>query len=62
METLIKITRNPDGTKVVSARELYAFLSDSSQHVTEWMAENIKNNEYAEQDVDYQRITVKPKY
>ena len=53
---LIKITQSEGGKQVVSARELYSFLSDNMFNVTRWMALNIENNNFAIQGIDYQRI------
>lgn len=52
---LIKIKENA-GKRVVSARELYLFLTDNSSNVTRWMSANIESNDFAVQNVDYQRI------
>ncbi|MDR2928287.1 MAG: antA/AntB antirepressor family protein [Cytophagaceae bacterium] len=57
MKELIKIQER-NGVSVVSARELYSFLTNDKEcrHFKEWSARNIVNNEYATDGFDYQRI------
>ena len=61
MKELVKITETPNGEQAVSARELYAFLTDdyAKRNTTRWLKDNIENNEFAIESVDYQRI---PRY
>jgi anti-repressor protein len=57
MEELIRITER-DGRKVVSARELYVYLTNDVElkNVNQWMQRNISNNDFAIIDIDYQTI------
>jgi anti-repressor protein len=54
---LIKVTEQ-NGKQAVSARELYQFLSNDleSKHFNEWSVRNIIKNDFATENVDYQRI------
>lgn len=56
MEQLIKIQKSQGGRSIVSARELYQFLTDNADNVNRWMTANIANNKFATQNSDYQRI------
>lgn len=58
MNELIKIT-DFSGKRVVSARELYMFLSSDVDltNVTKWMTRNIENNAFAVKGVDFQTIS-----
>ena len=58
MNELVKITEK-DGHQVVSARELYKFLSSErelSTNVRAWMERNISSNMYFAENTDYQII------
>lgn len=58
MEELIKINERKDGRPVVSARELYSKLTGSNRihHINVWLNKKIERNEYAIENVDYQRV------
>lgn len=58
MDELVRITETPNGGQAVSARELYSFLTDdeSMRKTNRWFKDNIDNNEFAVEGVDYQRI------
>ena len=58
MDELVRITETPNGEKAVSARELYVFLTEdeSMRKANRWFKDNIDNNDYADENVDYQRI------
>lgn len=58
MEELIRITESPNGEKAVSARELYVFLTEDElmNQAARWLKTNIENNEYAVENVDYQKL------
>ncbi len=56
MQELIKVATNADGKQVVSARELYDALTDNAGNFTRWASDNIKNNSFAFEGIDYQRI------
>ena len=58
MEELIRITESPNGEKAVSARELYVFLTEdeSMRKANRWFKDRIDNNDFAVENVDYQRI------
>lgn len=57
---LIKLRIKQDGTQVVSARDLHAYLADGvNNNTVKWMTSNISSNEFAIEGVDYQRIHTK---
>jgi anti-repressor protein len=56
MQELIKVTTDVNGKQVVSARELYDTLTDNAGNFTRWASDNIKNNSFAFESIDYQRI------
>lgn len=58
MDELVRITETPNGEKAVSARELYVFLTEdeSKRNTNRWFKDHIENNDYAVENVDYQRI------
>jgi len=54
MNELIKVTER-EGKQILSARELYTFLSGGdSSNVNAWMNRNIENNRFASENIDYQ--------
>lgn len=54
MSEIIKITEK-EGKQVLSARELYIFLSGGDMsNVNAWMTRNIENNKFATENIDYQ--------
>jgi len=53
MQQLIKITTNEQGSKVVSARELYDFLGFDSANWKRWAIKNIENNQFAIENQDW---------
>lgn len=57
MKELIKITEQ-NGTKAVSARELYEFLGFDKSNWAKWYRKNIENNEFAFENVDYQTFVL----
>ena len=57
MQELVKIMEN-DGKQAVSARELYGFLELDPAHFARWAKSNISENQYAEENVDFQRLTI----
>lgn len=53
MNELIKVQKSKGGKNIVSAKELYSFLSiDDGSHFARWAKTNIE--ELFEQNVDYQ--------
>jgi anti-repressor protein len=56
MQELVKVETNSEGKQVVSARELYDTLTDNAGNFTRWASDNIKNNSFAFESIDYQRI------
>ena len=57
MNELIKITET-NGKKVVSARELHAFLELDKSQISRWLKTNITNNDFLEMWVDYTRFDI----
>jgi phage anti-repressor protein len=53
MEQLIKITTNEQGSQVVSARELYAFLGFDSANWKRWATKNIEENYFSIENQDW---------
>ncbi len=54
MNELIRITEK-EGKQVISAKELYFFLSSGDlSNVNAWMTRNIENNQFASEYIDYQ--------
>jgi phage anti-repressor protein len=53
MEQLIKIQTNANGTKAISAFELYEKLGFSLKNFDRWKTKNITENEYAIYGVDW---------
>jgi anti-repressor protein len=58
MNELIKVNKSQSGKDIVSARELYVFLTDEIQmtNAMAWMTRNIVNNKFADDGIDYQII------
>jgi phage anti-repressor protein len=54
---LIKITEH-NGSKAVSARELYEFLGFKKAHWNRWYNKNIIENQFALENEDYQGFTI----
>lgn len=60
MTELIKIKNRQDGSQVVSARDLHAYLTGGiTNHTTVWMKTNIENNSFALEGVDFQKLHTK---
>ena len=57
MKELIKITEQ-NGTKAVSARELYEFLGYNKAVWSRWYQKNIIDNEFAFENIDYQTLNI----
>lgn len=57
MQELIKITEQ-NGSKVVSARELYEFLGYNKAVWSRWYQKNILENEFAFENIDYQTLNI----
>lgn len=53
MQQLIKITTNEQGSKVVSARELYDFLGYDKSQWSRWYKKNIEENAFAIENQDW---------
>ena len=57
MQELIKITEQ-NGSKAVSARELYEFLGYNKAVWSRWYQKNILENEFAFENIDYQTLNI----
>lgn len=55
MKELIRIRKTGD-QKLVSARELHAFLVGSTNNTSKWLKANVSNNKFAIEGVDYQKV------
>jgi len=53
MNELIKVTTNKQGSKVVSARELYEYLEYNTANWKRWYKKNIEENPFAEENKDW---------
>lgn len=53
MQQLIKITTNEQGSKVVSAKELYDFLGYDKSQWSRWYKKNIEENPFAIENQDW---------
>jgi phage anti-repressor protein/phage antirepressor YoqD-like protein len=58
MQELIQITTNNQGLKVVSARELYAFLGYESNKFARWAKSKILENDFAIENEDWQGLDI----
>lgn len=60
MQELIKLRTRQDGTQVVSARDLHAFLTGGIiNHVSKWLKANIEENTFAIEGIDFQKVHTK---
>lgn len=50
---LIKISTDNNGQQAVSAKELYAFLTNDKTQFSRWAKNNITENDYADEGMDY---------
>jgi phage anti-repressor protein len=58
MQQLIKITTNEQGSKVVSARDLYEFLGYESNKFARWAKSKILENDFAIENQDWQGLDI----
>lgn len=58
MQQLIKITTNGQGSNVVSARELYAFLGYESNKFSRWAKSKILENDFAIENQDWEGLDI----
>lgn len=58
MEELIRITTKEDGSKVVSARDLYLALGFDKSNWSGWAHKNIVANEFAFESIDWERFVL----
>lgn len=56
MNGLINVSTDEQGSQVVSARELYAYLELADGQFTRWAKSNIEDNPFAIENADYQRF------
>ena len=58
MDELIKVKQNSKGTIIVSARDLYLYLTEDNEfrHFGEWAKRNIELNKMSVENTDYQII------